>query len=184
MEWCIAHSPLIHKYVNEEGYGCLHLAARENRINIMQYLLATNKEHLIDIEKTPCGNSPLHFFVRNPPPLGEENSYLSVFDDLINYMKNHNISDNPLEMLNKDGETPLHHACLKGNEFTIRLLIERGVNVNVQSSIGETSLHYAIRYCPVGTLINIFNSLPQEIKKKIDRIKGSRRNYNRFSNKI
>jgi len=172
LEWFISHSPQIHKHVNDEGLGCLHLAARENRIAVIQYLISIDKDNLIDMEKAPNGNSPLHFYVRNHPNPEEENFYFTVLDELINYMKSQHVSDNPIEMHNLDGETPLHAACLKSNEFVIRFLMERGANVNVQSSTGETPLHYAVRYCNFDSLMNIFNSIPIGILKTAVELKG------------
>src|SRR5689334_21764079 len=99
---------------------------------MLDFLISTKRENLIDMENAPIGNSPLHLLVRNFPQEGQEKIFINTFDDLIHYMKSHKISgtlaikiftyqylDNPIDMQNKDGETPLHAACLKANEFCI-----------------------------------------------------------------
>jgi ankyrin repeat protein len=43
----------------------------------------------------------------------------------------------------KDGETPLHDACLKGHFDTARLLLDRGAKVGARDERGATPLHDA-----------------------------------------
>lgn len=43
------------------------------------------------------------------------------------------------------GDTALHKACLNGHEGVVRLLLDRGVDVNTRTEIGETPLHIAAR---------------------------------------
>lgn len=45
-----------------------------------------------------------------------------------------------LERKNKNGHTPLHYACYFGSIATVRLLLDRGVNVNVLDTKGRTPL--------------------------------------------
>jgi len=162
LEWFVAHSPLIHKSLDEDGWGGLHLAARENKLNMIQFLLATNRSNLIDLENAPNGNSPLHLFVRNQPPPEEENFFTLMFDEMVSYMKNHKVSDNPIELKNKDGETPLHAACLKSNLFCIKLLLKKGANICAQSSNGESPLHYGVRFFSVDLMQNIITTVQME----------------------
>lgn len=46
------------------------------------------------------------------------------------------------------GLAPLHHAALCGNENMVRLLVEKGCNINIRRRLRDriTSLHYAARY--------------------------------------
>ena len=70
-----------------------------------------------------------------------------------------------IEILNnkKDdyGNTIFHIACKKGNLEMIKLLIEKGIDLNTQNDSGNTSLHYA---CNKGNL-EIVKLL---IKKKVN----------------
>jgi len=172
LEWLLDHSSLIHKTLDEDGFGCLHVAARENKIEILDLLLSTKKDNLIDMENAPNGNSPLHLLVRNTPLEGEERAFKSAFFKLVNYMKNQKISDNPIELKNKDGETSLHAACLKANEFCIKLLIDEGAQITTVSINGENPFHYALRFCSLDTFQNIVNYIPIESFKLVLQIKG------------
>jgi len=172
LEWFVNHSPYIHKSLDEDGFGGLHIAARENKLEVMQYLLSTKKDGLIDMEKAPNGNSPLHLFVRNTPQPEEENVYMSLFDELIQYMKHHKISDNPIELQNKDGETPLHAACLKSNPFSIKLLLLKGANVTALSINKETPIHYGIRFFTVDTLQMILHNVLKETLVRVIEMQG------------
>lgn len=42
------------------------------------------------------------------------------------------------------GSTPLHWACAKSQQHAIRLLVERGANINAQNKRGVTPLHSLI----------------------------------------
>jgi len=172
LEWFVSQSPIIHKSLDEDGWGCLHIAARENKLEIMNFLISTNRDNLIDMEKAPNGNSPLHLFVRNTPEPENENVYILMFDELVNYMKNHNVSDNPIETKNKDNETPLHVACLKNNQFWIKLLLQRSANITTQSINGETPFHYGIRFFSVEVLQSIIAIVAKETLQRVLSIEG------------
>jgi ankyrin repeat protein len=46
---------------------------------------------------------------------------------------------------NELNNQPLHEACWAKHDRMVRLLIERGAEVNVRGDFGETPLHYAVR---------------------------------------
>lgn len=44
----------------------------------------------------------------------------------------------------KNGDIPLHRACINGNIELVKLLLEHGANVNIQNSSGKVPLYNAI----------------------------------------
>jgi len=162
LESFLNQSTYIHKALDENGFGCLHIAAREKRFDMIDLLLDTKRDNLIDMENAPNGNSPLHLFVRNTIEPGEEKAFNSSFDDIVKYMKNQGISDNPIDIPNKDGETPLHAACLKDNVYVIKFLIEKGANILAQSNKGEYPFHYAVRFCSSETIQHTISNIPND----------------------
>ena len=52
-------------------------------------------------------------------------------------------SENVNENLYPGGLKPLHIACSKNNEDIVRILIEKGANVNATDNSGKTPLHIA-----------------------------------------
>lgn len=45
--------------------------------------------------------------------------------------------------VDQDLWTPLHFACLKGNEEAAKVLLEKGANPSAQTRFGRTALHFA-----------------------------------------
>lgn len=52
--------------------------------------------------------------------------------------------DYQISLLNKNLETPLHIACLKGETEIAKILIKRSKNLNLQDHEGNTPLHKAM----------------------------------------
>ena len=48
-------------------------------------------------------------------------------------------------MQQNDHDTPLHFACFRGKPDIVRLLLDRGAQVNVKNQLGETPLHLLSR---------------------------------------
>ena len=55
-----------------------------------------------------------------------------------------NVKKNNLEKKNKNGETPLHVACRKGQLETVVKLLDDGANPNTQDHAGWTPLHEVV----------------------------------------
>jgi ankyrin repeat protein len=48
-----------------------------------------------------------------------------------------------LNIINEDGQTPLHDVCLRGHESIARMLIDRGADLSVTDESGWSALHEA-----------------------------------------
>ncbi len=81
---------------------------------------------------------------------------MDYFDDLIMNIKNTNKTEDELRksislVSNLDdhdwmGNSPLHHACIQKNILAVKLLIEKGVNVDLKARrSGNTPLHLVAR---------------------------------------
>ena len=51
-----------------------------------------------------------------------------------------------VNVVNKNGETPLHWAIWHGQKETVEKLIEKGADVNKETKCGETPLNFAARH--------------------------------------
>ena len=83
----------------------------------------------------------------------EQNTFFAeeIFDAARNgeVEKIRQLLDNDKNLLNskdQSGKTPLHFASQYGHFDMVKILIERGAEVNVENNNGETPLHYASAY--------------------------------------
>ncbi|WP_022854953.1 ankyrin repeat domain-containing protein [Thermodesulfobacterium thermophilum] len=61
-------------------------------------------------------------------------------------MKEYILKQEDLNIRDKYGDTLLHYAVRKNYKEIIRLLLEKGIDINTPNNIGETPLHQAILY--------------------------------------
>lgn len=104
----------------------LHKAARENDFDRVELLLkeGANVNAIVD-------ESPLFYWL-------SIKSSEEIIKQLIRS------EDAKVNAANLDGTTALHWVCKKGHVGAVKLLIERGANVNVMTShFGLTPLHWA-----------------------------------------
>lgn len=89
--------------------------------------------------RTRDESSVLHYVVRKPVPEADR-ELVSRFVDVVL----ERAPDLRERSLNSNGESPLHLAALNGNEFLLRLLVERGFDIGVRARNGQTVLHMAV----------------------------------------
>ena len=63
---------------------------------------------------------------------------------IVNNTSSNNVRKNNLEKKNKNGETPLHVACRRGQLDTVIKLLDDGANSNTQDYAGWTPLHEVV----------------------------------------
>eukprot|EP01104_Vermistella_antarctica_P014246 TRINITY_DN4445_c0_g1_i1.p1 TRINITY_DN4445_c0_g1~~TRINITY_DN4445_c0_g1_i1.p1 ORF type:complete len:1074 (+),score=331.75 TRINITY_DN4445_c0_g1_i1:171-3392(+) len=119
---------------DDSGWTPLHCAASIGSFRICEILLQTKG---IEIRLNKDGNSPLVYLVRQG---GTEEiyQYLNVLQLMVDKGADVNAR-------NRNGEAPLHSACIRGNLDSVRFLLQNNANVNMVNRLGETSLHYAVR---------------------------------------
>ena len=121
-------------FLDNEGFTILYNPIKHNYNDIIDILL--NNKNIIGIPISDLsdkfGSIPLHYAINF------NNDY--AFNLLIN-------ESNQFNKLDSKGLSPLHYAIKKKNYNTIiKLLNISNVNINIQSSIGETPLHLACNY--------------------------------------
>lgn len=111
------------------GYAALHLATEFNSLPILQQLLLHPS---VDPNiKTRTGLTALHIAVKRGR---------SELVDLLLQQPNVDVNCCDLDRMS----TPLHMATTQRQDRMIRMLLNRGANVNVQQCDGTTSLHIAV----------------------------------------
>jgi len=58
-----------------------------------------------------------------------------------------------MDVKNRAENTPLYLAATGGHEATVRLLLDRGAEVNVENVVGKTPLHLAEKRLQAGQLL-------------------------------
>lgn len=109
--------------INEAGHTTLYWAVRKGFEDLVELLLQkTNPENLEDL----TGNTMLHIaaYYGHPKIIELLLNHPNV-PDLLNYIDTHN----------HDLQTPLHEAVAGGHEETIKLLLDKGANVNAKDKI-------------------------------------------------
>ncbi|GAM20862.1 hypothetical protein SAMD00019534_040370 [Acytostelium subglobosum LB1] len=137
-----------------EGTPALHLAAASNNIPLMMLLLKHNDSKIL--QKDSLGNSPLHLFSQKCLTLTSEEPILKLIDKGCSTNAQNNFGETPLHtaimsttpktflievLLNKganinqktkNDETPLLYAIKFAKVEFVRLLIQRGADINME----------------------------------------------------
>lgn len=123
---------------NIEYFTVFELAAQNPQKEIIKYLYSTlgSDEHS-RLSILDNRNNIFHCAAK------ENLTYpiIFFFDKLQKYYPETLLIDIP----NKDGNTPLHFACLYGNKGVMDLLLDLGSNINEADKMGYTSLHFAVQ---------------------------------------
>ena len=72
------------------------------------------------------------------------------------------------------GNTALHHACMSQQPLSIRALVNKGANVNLTNSDGDTPLALLINYCENETqdILGVFRDLVRATDSNMQNAKG------------
>eukprot|EP01041_Mallomonas_annulata_P010084 gene10084-21016_t len=106
------------------GYSALHLAAQNDNIKIVQYLLS--KRAQVDGSPTSgCGATPLH--------RAAYAGHVKICTLLLDAGANINATDSSF----RDLRTPLHKAASTGHIELYDLLISRGADINIKDAHNE-----------------------------------------------
>ncbi|GMI07098.1 hypothetical protein TrRE_jg8147 [Triparma retinervis] len=97
----------------------LHQAASRNRFQAAAALLLAGAP--VDA-RNKSGETPLH--------LACYGGHMTLAELLIDHCAS-------IDALNEYGETPLHYAARRGNAGSVRMLLQRGADTSVESSLGD-----------------------------------------------
>lgn len=117
-------------YPDEQGFTPLHLAVRENQLEIARLLLTVPHININQVSNT--GWTPLHMAARQ--------GHADILDAILA------MPDVNPNVVNSDGWSALHWAAWHGFIDTVTVLLTApGINVNVIDKNGSTPLHWAAR---------------------------------------
>ena len=126
-----------HKY--QFGFTLLHYAAKENRLEVIEYLVSSGCDiNAVDDD----GQTPLH----KSAMLGHTESVKLLTDKGAN-----------VNQIDNNGDTPIHVVIISGGDFDIvKALIEKA-NLGIQNNDDQNVLHVAVRYHKVDSINLILN---------------------------
>ena len=130
-------SQINHKY--QFGFTLLHYAAKENRLEIIEYLVSNGCDiNAVDDE----GQTALH----KSTVFGHTESVKLLIDKGAN-----------VNQIDNNGNTPLHVVIMTGGDFNITKVMIGKANLGIQNNDEQNILHVAVRYHKVDIINLILN---------------------------
>ncbi len=134
------------KWKADKGDTFLHNIAESNNIKITKWLFSeTNSlnikellENLLQEREANNHATPLHIAC-NYNALDVAKIFVEANNNIINEQ-------------DKEGYTPLHYACIRGNHQMVDYLLSQGANQNIANNAGYTPLHVACEHQQVETV--------------------------------
>jgi serine/threonine-protein phosphatase 6 regulatory ankyrin repeat subunit B len=115
---------------DNEDWTPLHLAAEAGRLEVMDLLIRSGAEVRA---RTALGLTPLHL-----APIANRDGLKMTQTLISNY--------GGVDIRDKSGRTPLHHAVRNNSHLDIlKLLLDNGSDVNARDSAGETPFDIAVK---------------------------------------
>ena len=112
------------------GWTPLHVAARYNHLELVQYLVA--EQYMDPMCQAEDGSTPLHKACK-------DNNNMDVVVYLVNAMSQHLPLKDVVSCRGKDGSTPLHVAAFYGQLKIVKYFI---IKLNCDPSIIQTGEHH------------------------------------------
>uniref|UniRef100_A0A1X7TAV4 Uncharacterized protein n=1 Tax=Amphimedon queenslandica TaxID=400682 RepID=A0A1X7TAV4_AMPQE len=114
---------------DNNGSGAVHISVATGHLNVLKYLIDNNycNPNVTDNQD----RTPLHVAVSAEQL------------ELLEYLLAANLNLNSFNKQDKDGDTPLHFACMIGQQKMVSLL-SRFTNINIANKKGQTPLHLAV----------------------------------------
>ncbi|KAH0788080.1 ankyrin repeat domain-containing protein [Histomonas meleagridis] len=149
-----------------KGDSLLHVAARNNSINVMKYLVEQQ-----EIEPTlpnNAGDTPLNIACKEGKM------------EIIQYLIEERHVD--IEILGADSRTPLHNACCCWNTNVVRYLVEDcGADIHAKDANGRTPISIASTNGNEKTVVFLNTKVPRDNKEPTKPKKKSK--FSLFSRK-
>lgn len=146
LKQCIEEDPSLVNCIDQKlGWGPLYRTVICGHYDASMLLLEKGADPNI---RNKLGETPLH--------QAADNSALRLAQLLIDRKADPNATQHG--NLQSDGDTPLHHASLRGDEKMVRLLLKAGASADLTNfvvlptQIGKTPLHYAVESGSTGAV--------------------------------
>ncbi|KAI9921239.1 hypothetical protein PsorP6_000510 [Peronosclerospora sorghi] len=117
-------------FQNKKGESVLHVAAAEDQLEIVRYLVANGA--MLNLQEKKHRFTPLMLALAQQPPSFEE-----IFQILLKGKPDLNVQDS-------SGQTALHLATEYEEETVLKLLLKAKANVNAVDMKKMTALHIAV----------------------------------------